>query len=525
MDVVQAAKLTCMRKVFWFYFGGLVPLVFLTGVYIISTLQFRFGGYDLSPLIDSGWRVLSGQVPNRDFICTFPPLLFLGVAFAFRVFGVHWIALSLASICYTTGIILLGFRILFLLRRRLGDGAAIGLMYGFAALEFLPVLVVGHPWHSSWTEDAVLYAVLTTFAVGLSTDSAFGVRTEFLIHLGFAETLLLLGKPNMALPALVICTITLLLRPHRWRPALVPLSGAVVLASLLLVSVRTNLITTYRVYLQLSSRLGADGGFGDLFGNPFVQGGLPDLAVYIAVLPAFVWSLLLASRCLRHTNLAWIGVLALGTSLLTFLGLGTNVEFRLVDVGCLLLGVALLGTLAPSTGRRFLGGVLAQAIVSLVVIGLFYSETRARMRAVGVWGDDSCGSLIEHRDRFFGAFHACSGFFDVLQATDKALEAHRTARVFFGPRMEFLYAREDLQSPKQLPLWWHPGSSFPKGQVLEIAKAWEDARFEVLVFLAGDRTRVPQRIVDDIARDYVQLPRSSESRTQSEARIDVYVRR
>jgi len=63
----------------------------------------------------------------------------------------------------------------------------------------------------------------------------------------------------------------------------------------------------------------------------------------------------------------------------------------------------------------------------------------------------------------------------------------------FGPRIEFLYAQWLLPSPKGLPLWWHPGSSYFVGrdldEISQTIRGWERVRF---ITLRKDLTRMPQ---------------------------------
>ena len=504
--------------------GGLLLVVGVLALYIVLRLQHRFGGYDLSPLIDVGWRIVSGQHPNSDFICTFPPLLYLGAAAAFAVFGVHWMALSIASACYTGALTLLGVRILLRLRSRLSDEALLTIAFAYATAQLLPMLLVGHPWHSSWSEGAAAYALLATFGLALLWEQPSLSDWEMLLHLTFAETLLVLAKPNIGLPALLVCTLTLLCRPKLWRAAFLSITASVLLASLILLSVHTDLLTTFRLYLHLDSRLGAGGGFHALFSSPFHAGGLPDLAVYIAIVPALGWSLLVGVRALAHRQSVWIGVLALGSILIATLALGTDVDFRIVDVPCILLGAALLAATFPSFAPRFAVGIFAQGLFSLLLIALFYAQTRARMQAVGQWAAAGCGPDTERNVSFFGDFHGCAAFFSVLDKTDSAVLTHPGAHVFFGPRMEFQYARDHLTSPRGLPLWWHPGSSFPEGALPQIVQAWQDNHFDLLVFLHGDRTRVPGAILHLIDRDYTEITNPA-SPSNPDAEIDVYVRR
>ncbi len=514
------------RRLFWYAWAGIAA--FLAGVclFTVLILQRRFGGYDLSPLIDAGWRVLSGQIPNRDFICTFPPLIYLAAAAAFRVFGVRWIALSLTSALFSFLIALLGMRALLLLRGRFADALLLRLAVTFAVLEMLPLLIVGHPWHSSWTEAAALYAIAATFALIQMPDAPPGAQWELLAHLALAECLLVLAKPNTALPALVACTLALLLSKQPWWKAVLALGLAIGAASLLLLPVHTSLRETWHIYLQLKSRM-VPHEF--LFGIRILSTGTTFLIAYLPVLPILVWVLAVAAADLFRGRFTSLDLLALGACAVTLAGWGTNSEFKVVDAPCLVLGAILLATSRWEKVRR-LESAFFLALYCLLGISFFFSFTRARMQTVGEWGVDGCGfRLKQQNDPFFGQFKNCAPFFSVLGEVDAAVAAHPGARIFFGPRMEFLYAREHVASPEGLPLWWHPGTSFPFSAGPAVLNAWQNDHLDLLIFLHDDRTRVPQPILDLMSRRYTEttvtpkLPAGAEP--HSEAGIDIYVPR
>jgi hypothetical protein len=223
------------------------------GLLSLKLLQYRFGGYDLSPLIDSGWRVYTGQAPNRDFLCTFPPILYLAVALAFRILGVRWFAITVAGAAFSLLLTIAGLRIIHLLRTSVPEPRLRWLALLYCALQMTLLLAIGFPWHSSWTEAVSLYALLATFALSTSTSHLRSVRIELLTHLCLAESLLLLAKPNVALPILLGCTIALVIA-RRVREALLELLGAAFLSSLLLAFAHTTLLSTFRLYFELTSR-------------------------------------------------------------------------------------------------------------------------------------------------------------------------------------------------------------------------------------------------------------------------------
>lgn len=104
---------------------GLLLLSGLAAAFTLRVSVYRFGGFDLAPLIDSGWRVVSGQVPGRDFVNTVPASLYLFVAFLFRHLGVNWRALGLGAVLLFGVYTLLGFRVSGLLSTTLGRSKAL----------------------------------------------------------------------------------------------------------------------------------------------------------------------------------------------------------------------------------------------------------------------------------------------------------------------------------------------------------------------------------------------------------------
>ena len=133
-------------------------LLFLLCVLLVGAdtvfLQYRFAGYDLSPLIDAGWRVFSGQVPNRDFICTFPPILYLAVDVAFHLFGVRWFSIIVAGGVFSLLLTIAGLRVLHQLRPQTDDTSVRWLALVYSGLQMMLLLAVGFPWHSTWTQAA-----------------------------------------------------------------------------------------------------------------------------------------------------------------------------------------------------------------------------------------------------------------------------------------------------------------------------------------------------------------------------------
>ena len=66
-------------------------------MYCFLTGNRQFGGYDLSLVVDLGWRQYLGQKPYYDFICTMPIGFVLAVGTAFRIGGPAWDSIVLGA--------------------------------------------------------------------------------------------------------------------------------------------------------------------------------------------------------------------------------------------------------------------------------------------------------------------------------------------------------------------------------------------------------------------------------------------
>ena len=167
----------------------------------------EFGGYDLSVLIDSGWRIMNSQIPTRDFVSTLPPSLYLAADIAFRLLGVSWSSILLAESLLYLLLCVLGLRVCWLMHSRLQQQQAINISWIYVAAQSMLLVSVNHLWHSTMASAFSTYALLTTYAwLRCSADNS---RTELNFHLAFAFAALLLCKPNTGWITLLVCILAL----------------------------------------------------------------------------------------------------------------------------------------------------------------------------------------------------------------------------------------------------------------------------------------------------------------------------
>ncbi len=66
--------------------------------------------------------------------------------------------------------------------------------------------------------------------------------------------------------------------------------------------------------------------------------------------------------------------------------------------------------------------------------------------------------------------------------------------------------RERIQSPKDLPIWWHPGISFPEDRTQEVIRRFQDKHFRTCIFHMEynqpDLTYMPLKVSEELARDF-----------------------
>lgn len=492
---------------------GFIGIIFATVFVCCSNLRigiYRFGGYDLSPLIDVGWRITSGQVPYRDFICTLPPSLYLLVAAMFKLRGVNWQSLLLAASVSSFLFILVGLRIVSLMRANFGGPARLLIFtaYSFGVLEGL--LAVNHPWHSTLAQDFIVYAALGTLALINAKSVTRRHLVELGCHLTIAYAGLLLSKPNTAFPALMLC-IACLVIAGMVRFAVIISAATLCVASLALGTVHASLFQMLKTYSGLGDRALPRFFFIGVipthtaFGNTdFSIFGLETVVLYFVLCPVLLLCLRLYWRNRAHLQPNAALILGWGCCLVSLIGLGTNVDIKIVDAPAMLLGLAILTLIHQEFTSPLLGRYVA-ACFSILFLAFFFSLTRARMINVGEWATNDCGPRILFHDSFFGTFHNCAVLPEILHTVDSTIAANPSSRVFFGPRLEFLYARDRISSPRQLPLWWHPGSSYPIKDQANIIHDFDLDHFDLLIFLKTDRTGMPKPLLHDIASNFHQI--------------------
>lgn len=488
----------------------LMLLGFAWAIHVLGMRQ--FGGYDMSLVVDFGWRQLQGQRFPADFPNTTPPSFLLGTLWAFQFGGVNWQSMVDAFALFAGATLAW---VLLLWRALLGrPWMAAFLAASLVAMAMLPL--------SSWWYNPITSAAAVVFA--LSSALAWRQPASRVAWVSWAVAAALLGsaKPNVAgLMLLPMGLLFLTSRAHR-GPAV--LAGLVALAGLegLLRSYGASLIDFAMGYREVAQR-------GIVPGPVFVYGSRFSIAVVLGCLALLLLPLLvLLPRIFRpgaDRRLAFIGGVTVVAGLIAFL---TSGEVKLVDTVIIHAGLVICGLatgVAPKLDTRATAdwpGLAGRYLVAVAVFGISLgvgvAVSRSRVNSIGP------GSFFEpsvrpqpFADGFFKGLTAGPRLHETHAELARLLDGQPNRSIFFGPRMQWAYAAFGQQSPVGQPIWLQPGFSASPQRLEGYFDDVLSGRFETLVFLKGDYTFFPTDFGEKLVRDY--------ERVRGFERIDVYRRR
>jgi hypothetical protein len=481
----------------------------------------QLGSYDLSPLIDLQWRLSTGEAPGRDFINTWPYLLLVLVKaigsppFAWPDLTLIYIAATLATFIWL------------LAAGGLESGCGLWTLAISMALS-MPLLYTNHIWHSTLSQLAAVLFFHSSFRL-LRSGAAMGAAG--LLALVVSAGLVAISKQNIGPPALAACVAYCFLfeRSARGMAVVVlALAGAAAGIAVSLWILDGSLEGFVYTYLAVINRINPDASMWH------------EIRASKTFTPQLVLSLCLVGVMVSRYRNGWRGSRAdiyplfmLGASALPVM---TDWDVKINDsvlplfilAGWLFPGRMEARETLPREGSAASAGALAPVaqagdsshIVALFIyyclfmVALVGGYDRERMRMVGPFYEKPAGLTIDRG--YFRGLETGPAFYTLINEM-RAAASRSSGPVFFGPRIEFGYMENARRSPRGMPLWWHPGTSYDirdAGHVLDTFKA---QGFEMLIFARGDRTRMPGALIQFIEGNY--------QRTGEYAWLDVYVRK
>ena len=443
-------------------------------LFVIHFGNRQFGGYDFSVLIDTAWRLASGQRPYVDFVCTPPPGFYLGAKYAFRLFGANWDAQLWMTALFSA----VTFVWLFSICIRLLNSYAIALVVAFM-VESGAILVTDFWWYNNVT--AVTAAIFLLSCILYSRQP--GRRFAQVSYVGSLPALALM-KPNVS--GLLICgAVVLLFIADQSKLRFLFLTALGLLTTLAVLAANSvdvrDLLGAYR---DAAAGRGLPGVVIKRLGGTRLARLIPYIgALCVPLFPAAV-RVKKAMACRNWRSAAQTSLFFLAAFVCMY-AMVTNGEFKEVDWVTWLAADTVLIIECTWRPRLPLPRFWFAFLLSLVFINLYFGAIRYRVYTIGAYFDWAHQTRI--RVPFFKDLIASETFADVLQQIGEAVENEREG-VFFGPRMEFAYAAFGLPSPKHLPPWWDPGTSFAWRKEGTLVHIWVAQRFRTLIFLKDDFT-------------------------------------
>ncbi len=199
----------------------------------------------------------------------------------------------------------------------------------------------------------------------------------------------------------------------------------------------------------------------------------------------------------------------------TRVGIGPASDGQQVAWGISLFFAGTLLAIA-NTGVRASSVLLMGILVWVAGVALLFGGERIRVKYIGPDMFYSGEPLVRiPGPPFFDGVLGSPRLREVVGEMEAAVERYvpppgqESSSVYFGPRLEFAYAAFGIPSPKHLPVWYHPGNSYPEALGETIAATFVSQEFEMGVFLksnhAPDFTYLPARITQDFEQHFQRI--------------------
>jgi hypothetical protein len=107
---------------------------------------------------------------------------------------------------------------------------------------------------------------------------------------------------------------------------------------------------------------------------------------------------------------------------------------------------------------------------------------------------------------YFNGLKTGATFAQSLWGANRAVEWVKqqkpNAKIWFGTRLSWMNCAFGIQSQKNTPMWWHPGTAFPKGDTEKYWQLWRDTQYDALITYGADKTWLDDEQLHDITNLY-----------------------
>lgn len=183
----------------------------------------QLGGFDMSALVDTGWRMASGQTPYVDFPLTTPVAFYIGAGWALQLFGAKWSSFVIAAILFTVFSFIAQ---LYLLNLILSWKRAWAISF---VSQLLCSVIASYWWYNAMTMNTVCLFLSAAYVFAHMPE-----KRVSSVSLWVTLTLLALMKPNIAGGLAMLVFIALFaFSPHRGRIFLIGVAALVAFFAIL----------------------------------------------------------------------------------------------------------------------------------------------------------------------------------------------------------------------------------------------------------------------------------------------------
>ncbi len=479
---------------------SLLFIILLFTFYFIKYIfKFQFGGYDLSPLIDLCSRLNRGDVPGKDFISTFPLSFLLWLKINLLFFNNNYNFLLYSG--YSHFIICTIF-VGALLRQNLKLNTLASLTIIIAVMA-VPELVTNHIWHSIISQYNCIVVLIVIINIIIAKKITVLGYIVFALFVGFA----LFSKQNVGILCVGLCAVTLIIcylfkvitLREVIASALIFICSTVFYVLLIHSLLRIDYSEFIRTYTSVLGRgIPSIGQIKEVF---IISRANMVLTLFSIVFSLILFRIVLQIKKKPIDTKIFIGFIfsiqVIGYyAFLTDWDIKFN-DFPLIGLSTIiLLSVIFENNVALIRSYHF-------AIILIVALAVYLGVKRYRMNLVGYGAFYEDGQLYKINDGYLKGLYVGKKLYAINKEIDSLKKGGIIpVKTFFGPRMEFGYTQYNIPSPAHMPLWWHPGSSYNIRDEKKVISIFTNFNFDVLIFLKGDRTRMPQAIIDYISENY-----------------------
>ncbi len=524
----------------------------------------QLGGFDHSALVDTAWRMANHQRPYVDFYLTTPIAFYLGAGLAFAGWGPSWSALVGIAIAFA----LLTFALLTI---SISSVAAPKFSIGLPLVcELLAMGVTSYWWYNSITAISACVFVAASIALVRRPSSRVSVA---MFTLATFLLLMMKPNTAGVLVVVVIAILTAFNGTRRQAILALVVGSAMVVTLLLALGVNPlDVASTYLGVAKTRGLPNAAFFSKGKPGEHYLTIPLIVLSIIPLTAAARAVVRLFRERSTQDSPVALISITGMLTGLMAMFtdsdsNLVVGIPLILVSAACLqlwmlrdglsddhlspwvtasavaaaaasLVGVTRVGIGPALDGQQvawgislfFAGTMLAIATTgvrasSVLLMGvllwvagvaLLFGAERIRVKYIGPGTFYSDEPLVRiPGPPFFKGVLGSPRLRDVIGEMEAAVERYappqgqQSSSVYFGPRLEFAYAAFGIPSPKHLPVWYHPGNSYPEALGDTIAAAFVSQEFEMGVFLKSDQapdfTYLPARITQDFEQHFQRI--------------------